>query len=92
MKTRISQAQVGERLRLLRLAKGYEEQKEWATRIGVSLSRYNNWECGRQIITLENASRIAELTGSSLDYIYLGDESALSRNLLGLIETHSKKS
>lgn len=86
MKAKISQAKVGARLKLLREAKGYDEQKEWAELLAVTPPRYNNWERGRQVIPLENAVRVSELTGVSLDFIYLGDKSALPKHLLALVE------
>lgn len=75
-------AEVGKRLKLLRLAKGVKHQKPYADLLGATEGRYSHWERGWQIIPVEYAAKVSGLTGATLDYIYLGVSSGLSINLL----------
>lgn len=78
---------VGERLALLRKARGIASQSEMARIIGCELKRYNHWERGRGMLPVEFAIEIAKKTGANLDYIYLGEMSALPLNLWTLLST-----
>lgn len=82
MSNELSWAAVGQRLELLRVSKGFTEQKVFADLIGVKPARYNHWERGRQIIPVEYATKICGMTGATLDYLYLGKASALPGHLL----------
>ena len=73
---------VGERLKSLRKATGMKMQKEAAELLGVSVSRYNNWESGDNLIGVVYATKFAEITGANLDYIYRGLPSGLPMHLI----------
>lgn len=64
---------VGERISLLRQAKGWQ-QKVLADLIGEGLTpqKLNNYEKGRDLIPVQFAARLAILTGAGFDYIYRG--------------------
>lgn len=81
----VSPQSVGDRLALLRKVREIPSQAEMARLIGCELKRYNHWERGRGQLPVEFAIEIAKLTGANLDYIYLGDMSALPKNLWTLL-------
>ena len=64
---------VGERITVLRHAKGWQ-QKALAEMIGEGLTpqKLNNYERGRDLIPVHFAARLAVLTGAGFDYIYRG--------------------
>jgi transcriptional regulator with XRE-family HTH domain len=64
---------VGQRISLLRQAKGWQ-QKTLADLIGEGLTpqKLNNYEKGRDLIPVHFAARLAVLTGAGFDYIYRG--------------------
>ena len=45
-------------------------QREFAERLGVSVSRYKNWESGAHRLSLDGALAISNAFGTSLDFIY----------------------
>lgn len=77
---------IGERLRIARLAMGYEDQVAFALRCGVSSQAWNNWERGRQPPSLDQASRIRARTGLTTDFIYYGDLRGLAQDLADKIQ------
>jgi transcriptional regulator with XRE-family HTH domain len=83
-------ADVGKRLKLLRLAKGVKHQKPFADLLGASEGQYSHWERGWQIIPVEYAAKFSSLTGATLDYIYLGNSSAIPINLLSELKKLSE--
>lgn len=68
---------IGERLKMLRDAHG-ETQKSWASRHGFNYTQYNNWEKGAMRITIQNAEKLCDLYGLTLDWIYRGRLDGLS--------------
>ena len=85
----LSPTAVGARLSMLRAAKAIPSQAEMARLIGVELKRYNHWERGRGMLPVEQAVEICRVTGANLDYIYLGEMSALPMNLVTLLAEQS---
>ncbi len=85
MSNELSWSSVGKRLELLRAAKGVKQQKIFADLIGASAGQYNNWALGRQIIPVEYAVKVCGMTGATLDYIYLGNSSALPMHLVSAL-------
>ena len=65
--------QVGERVRRLRLAFGYEQQNEFAAKTGVTPNRYNQWESGGRLVPLGTAIALCRAWGITLDFLYRGD-------------------
>ncbi len=72
---------IGQRLRLLRLALGYEDQSAFAALCDVSPQAWNNWERGRQTPRLDQIAKIRRASGATVDFILFGDESGLSHKL-----------
>lgn len=49
------------------------KQKEWAEILGVSVSTVINWEKGNTEPTLSQLRKMSELSGISMDYIFVPD-------------------
>lgn len=75
---------IARRLIAIREAFSDLNQKEWAAKHGFSQTQYNNWETGKRRITVDEAERLAELYGLTLDFVYRGRRDGLS-------DTASKK-
>lgn len=65
--------QTQNRIRELR-KKGRLSQQTFADQIGVFCNTISNWETGYSQISLENAKKVAEYFGVTIDYL-LGSES-----------------
>lgn len=52
-------------------------QPEFASHLGSSKQTVNQWETGRQRLSLDGARAIVDRTGYDLDFIYFGDLSGL---------------
>lgn len=89
MSSEFTLAKIGERLELIRLARGHikrGEQKKWAQSFGFGETTYAMWENGQQRIPTDEAVKIVAKTGATLDYIYLGVESTLPKSLSAAID------
>jgi len=62
---------VAHRLTQLREGLGLN-QTEIAAKLGISKTRWNNWEAGVRLIEPREAIELAVLCGTTLDYIYRG--------------------
>jgi transcriptional regulator with XRE-family HTH domain len=71
-------ADIGARLRQVRLGFSSMSQREWAEKHGFPATRYNNWETGARRIPVDEAERLCELYGLTLDAIYRGRLDGLS--------------
>lgn len=80
---------VAERLKWLR---GYMSlsQKEMAASLGVTASRYNNWERARQRLPLDGALMIKQLYGVPLDFMLCGEADKLSAQLFKAWIDHAR--
>lgn len=69
---------IGERLENVRT--GFTElgQKDFAIKHGFGVSQYNNWEKGARRIPVDDAQKLADIYGLSLDFIYRGKRDGLS--------------
>ena len=67
-------------LRLTAVRKGFSDlnQKEWAAKHNFSVTQYNNWENGTRRITVDEAERLCDIYGLTLDFIYRGRRDGLS--------------
>jgi transcriptional regulator with XRE-family HTH domain len=72
---------IAARLIRLRLAKGYEQAKAFAERLGISEGNWNHFERARRKISIEDALKVCQKTGVSLDWIYRGIEHTLPRHV-----------
>jgi transcriptional regulator with XRE-family HTH domain len=91
MKDVISNREIGERLELLRVSKGIPTQRDMAQLLGVDTNRYNNWAIGTSRVPVNYAVMVCVLTGATLDYIYRGEVSGLSINLITLLDDLSRR-
>lgn len=68
--------------RLIRLRETYFDgsQREWATKHGFSPTQYNNWEKGSRRIPVDQAERLCDAYGLTLDFVYRGRLEGLSEN------------
>jgi ribosome-binding protein aMBF1 (putative translation factor) len=73
--------EVGARLRLVRRALGLPAGR-LAAELGVAAPRWSQWEHGRHLADLRAMVRLAQRYRVTLDYLFLGDESALPRRLI----------
>jgi len=56
-------------------------QREFAESIDVAATNLNNWEKGRQRLSLDGGLRINRIYGTSLDFLFLGRRSDLSTDM-----------
>lgn len=78
---------IGQRLRALRIAWGYEDnQAGFAEWCGVSSQAWNNWERGRQPPRLDQASLIRQRAQVTTDFIYYGDMRGVPHDIAIKIE------
>ena len=59
----------GNNLRLLREAFGHS-QKDWAIRLGISVTMLNRWEQGTRVPNIDVLARICTATRCTLDFIF----------------------
>lgn len=71
---------VERRLALARKAIGVDQQ-EFGTAAGLSQPRYNQYEKGKRLLTLDAAMKLCEHYGLTLDWLYRGDPSGLPYRL-----------
>ena len=67
---------VGARLRLLRLAMGYENASEFGRRVGWTPSQLKNYEAGDQYPRMDQLEKLHRETLVGLDFILRGDLSS----------------
>jgi transcriptional regulator with XRE-family HTH domain len=72
---------IGARLRALREALGYKRARAFCEVVGITEQAWNNYECGRRRISLDEAMKVVARTGASLDWIYRGLEHTLPVNV-----------
>lgn len=65
------------RLRRLRLALGFTQKRAWCNFIGTLEPSWHVFESGSRRITIDEALRLCERTGASLDWLYRGIEYSL---------------
>ena len=73
-------APIGARLLAIRKAFSPMTQREWAEKHGFSPTRYNNWELGGRRIPVEEAEKLCDLYGLTLDFLYRGRRDGLSES------------
>lgn len=83
-------SRVGERLVLLRQAKGLQ-QKQLAAMTGISPQQLNNYEKGRDLIPVPYAVRFCVVTGANFDYVYRGIMGTLPPELLQALAPKAAK-
>lgn len=80
-------SEIGDRLRAVREAHN-ETQKDWAALHGFNYTQYNNWEKGAMRITVQNAERLCDVYGLTLDFIYRGRRDGLSEYARKVLSSH----
>ena len=84
-----SPERIGKRLRMTRIALGYDgKQAEFAAEIAVLPTALSQWELAYQgrTITIGAAIRLCDRFGLDLDWIYRGDPSGLPQRLNSLAQ------
>lgn len=81
-----TQADIGQRIRQLRLALGFMQARAFCAFVGITEQALNNYEHGRRRIGIDEALKIAGKTGASLDWIYRGMDHTLPMHLLQRLE------
>jgi len=76
---------IAERLEIIRAVKGLS-QKDFVTPAGVNESTYSQYKRGTQAPDLEQANKLCDTWGLTLDWIYRGDNSGLDPNLRDAIK------
>lgn len=71
-------AEIGVRLRAIRMAFSDMNQGEWAKKIGFNRTQYSNWENGQRRIPVDQAEKLCDLFGLTLDFVYRGRRDGLS--------------
>lgn len=74
-------AEIGARLAAIRRGFSDLNQKEWAAKHGFPTTRWNNWETGTRRIPVEEAERLCNRYGLTLDAIYRGKLDGLSESV-----------
>lgn len=70
------------RLRLLRVAEGFENAAAWAAYLGWPPTALSNFENGSRRVPRDKALQIRErVAGFSVDWLWTGDESGMSVDL-----------
>ncbi len=80
-----TKAAIAERLEIIRAVKGLT-QKEFATQAGVSENAYSQYKKAIQAPDLEQANKLCDTWGLTLDWIYRGDNSGLAPDLRDAIK------
>ncbi|WP_085849227.1 helix-turn-helix domain-containing protein [Pacificibacter marinus] len=78
-------SEIGRRLAAIRQAESQMSQKEWAEKHSFGVTQYNNWEKGVRRIAVDEAERLCNLYGLSLDFIYRGNISGVSDKIKNLL-------
>lgn len=73
---------MGERLRLTRLALGFENQAEFARRIGVQPNVVNNAETGDNRLSVPVIAAIRQAFGLTSDWLLFADQRGLPNEFL----------
>lgn len=73
-------AEIGDRLR--RVREGFSElnQKEWSDAHSFGQTQYHGWEKGSRRIPVDEAEKLCNRYGLTLDWIYRGRVDGLSEN------------
>lgn len=81
---------VGQRIRELRHALGYESATAFARHVGTTPQALSNWESGYRRIGIEEAKKLARVTGATLDWLYFGREDYLPTILSLKLDVYRK--
>lgn len=82
---------LAKRMIILREALGYDTQLGFATYLGYSMQRYNNWERGTNVphnVALEIVRRVPGLT---TDWLYRGSLDGVSYSLVQKIQAAERR-
>jgi hypothetical protein len=70
--------EIGDRLKAIREAFSNLSQRAWAEKHGFQPTQWNNWEKGIRRIPVDEAEKLCQLYGLTLDWIYRGRRDGLS--------------
>lgn len=83
---------IAERLKLLRLAMGYDNQRAFCVVARQEPAAWNNYERAARRISIDAALSISARFGVSLDWIYRGIEAQLSGELISKMREAERSS
>lgn len=89
----VSREAIGSRLRLTREALGFRITA-FAKVCGLSRTRYQNFEAGRNLIKPEQAAKLFEAfadDGLDFNWLYSGDTSGISSRIAGAIKARAEQ-
>lgn len=70
--------EIGKRLADIRQQLSGLSQKDFAAKHGFNQTQWNNWERGVRRIPIDDAERLVNIYGLTLDFIYMGRRDGLS--------------
>lgn len=76
---------IGERIKLVRVARGYDRANALCAALGFSPSMYSQWETGGKLPNTPDLVRFCHLTGATTDYILTGNMAGLPFELARLL-------
>lgn len=83
----ISNEAIGLRLRIARIALRSDlSQAQFADWLGIATTTWNGFEKGARRIPVEDAAKLAQKTGVTLDWIYRGMDAYLPSTIRAAIE------
>lgn len=82
--------EIGERLIKTRLALGYASPGDFLEDTGIAQNTYSQYETGERRPSIEQATKLCESYGLTLDWIYRGEPSGLSVALAKKLIPHHK--
>ncbi|MDA4845924.1 helix-turn-helix domain-containing protein [Hoeflea poritis] len=71
-------SELGDRLLLLRLAMGFDQQRAFATQCDIEPADFNKYEKGRRSLPSGAALKIRRRWHVSLDWLYLGSDAGMA--------------
>lgn len=77
--------EVGERIRILRVAFGFKTQAAFAEHIGAKRGEVAAWESGGRRPSIEKAEPIVERFRVTLDWLFLGNSAKLDHDVATLL-------
>lgn len=84
-KPRAGMRQIADRLERARHAFGLN-QAAWCRRVGITPNAWNQYESAERRISLDQAIKLCDATGLTLEYIYRGQLAGMSNELATKIQ------
>lgn len=82
---------VGRRLRMARMAAGFRFAKEFAEKLDIDQNSYTPYERGVAYPPVHKLTLIKQLTGITMDWLFLGDTANLPVRVLEALEKEADR-